>query len=133
MTTIQDVGPHYPIFSPRIRKKKEFFSQTPQVGSDSTFDPLSPQLVINGSTNQVIDVKPLAESSETASIIKSRKRVTPLFANDFSYRVSTVSDEAGDVSFESQKILDFNYDMVGIKDKHNTYHDEVKTQLQGFL
>lgn len=44
-----------------------------------------------------------------------------------------MSDEAGDVSFESQKILDFNYDVVGIKDKHNTYHNEVKIQLQGFL
>ena len=38
-----------------------------------------------------------------------------MFGNDFSYRVSTVSDEPGDVSFESQKILDFNYDLIGIK------------------
>ena len=55
-----------------------------------------------------------------------------MFGNDFSYRVSTVSDEPGDVSFESQKILDFNYDLIGIKTKQNTYHDEVKNLLLDF-
>ena len=55
-----------------------------------------------------------------------------MFANDFSYRVSTVSDEPGDVSFESQKILDFNYDQIGIKTKQNIYHKEVKNLLLDF-
>ena len=44
----------------------------------------------------------------------------------------TDSSEAGDVSFES-KIMDHNYDQIGIRATANPYHFDIKNLLSQYL